>query len=484
MSNLGHAWFEKNSNSTIVEKDFIPLKTICSIEEKNRVQEIVKLEVPLFDEVIEVCDEFGINPENMYVCKNIAEPFWYWDGIVFVSVVQISEQAFIMMDMEKRVKAKENLVKEAYKTKDFYKVFSFTEDFLKPYILNKIYREIPCEERYKLFREIYTYINYSHKVIKKEVIDEAISCQTEEFKKELMLKLNSLSNNDFVVVYRGEGTFSVSHETAMSWTTNIQVARKFAVKGSVYKGEVLKENVIDYIEDRNESEILVYPSNVMNITEITKKKELDVMKELNLLQDEGYVDEFATYRDTFILDEYYHNPTSVHGPLHVKRVLLLVLSLSRTLKLSSVERAILANVAIFHDIGREHDGYCTKHGEWSIEKHEELVAIPFVGVNYVTPRTKGRFDYDLEFLTDENIEIIKFIIEYHCKDDESAKKHLEKSKAISKGTKEMTWNLYECFKDCDALDRVRLGDLDVSYLRKEESKERVALAHQLLTGIS
>lgn len=48
----------------------------------------------------------------------------------------------------------------------------------------------------------------------------------------------------------------------------------------------------------------------------------------------------------------------------------------------------------------------------------------------------------------------------------------------------MTWNLYECFKDCDALDRVRLGDLDVSYLRKEESKERVALAHQLLTGIS
>lgn len=38
----------------------------------------------------------------------------------------------------------------------------------------------------------------------------------------------------------------------------------------------------------------------MNITEITKKKELDVMKELNLLQDEGYVDEFATYRDTFI----------------------------------------------------------------------------------------------------------------------------------------------------------------------------------------
>lgn len=483
MSNLGHAWFEKNSNSTIVEKDFIALKTIHSIEEKNRVQEIVKLEVPLFDEVVEVCDEFGINPENMYVCNNITNPFWYWDGIVFVSIVQISKQAFQMMDMDKRVKAKENLVKEAYKTKDFYPVFSFTEDFLKPYILNEIYREIGCEERYKMFREIYTYINYSHKVIKKEVIDEAVSCQTEEFKKDLMLKLNSLSNNDFVVVYRGEGTFSVSHESAMSWTTDIHVARRFSVKGSVYKGEVLKENVIDYIEDRNESEILVYPSDVMNITEVTKKKELDVMKELNLLQDEGYVDEFSTYRDTFVLDEYYHNPSSVHGPLHVKRVLLLTLSLSRALKLTSVERAILANVAVFHDMGRTHDDHCTKHGEWSLLKHEELVTLPFVGVNYVTPRTKGRFDYDLEFLTDEDIEIIKFIIAYHCKDDALAKKHLKKSESILEENKEMAWNLYECFKDCDALDRVRLGDLDVSYLRKEESKERVALAHQLLTGI-
>ncbi|MES5837445.1 hypothetical protein [Bacillus cereus group sp. MG11] len=482
---MSYGLFRKSINSTKIEKDFIALKTIQSIEERDRVQEIVKFEVPLFDEVVEICDEYGINPENMYVCNNISNPYWYWDGIIFVSVFQISKQAFEMFEMDKRVKVKEDMVKKAYETKDFYEVIAFTEDFLKPYILNDIYREVPCEERYELFREIYTYIDYSHKVIKKEVIDEAISCQTEAFKKDLMLKLNSLSNNDFITVYRGEGTYSISHESAMSWTTDINVARRFAVKGSVYKGEVLKGNVIDYIEDRNESEILVYPSNVMNITEVTEKKEFDVMRELNLMQDEGFTDEFAMYRDTFVLDEYYHNPSSVHGPLHVKRVLLHVLSLARTLKLSSVERAILANVAVFHDIGRTHDDHCTKHGEWSLKKHEELIEgnFPFIGVNYVTPRTEGRMDYDIEFLTDESIEIVKFIIEYHCKDDKLAKKHLKKSKSILKENKEMAWNLYECFKDCDALDRVRLGDLDVSYLRKEESKERVALAHQLLTGI-
>ncbi|MFJ8528709.1 HD domain-containing protein [Bacillus sp. NPDC094106] len=448
-------------------------------------QKIVKVEVPLYEDAVQICSEFGINPEKMYVCNNISNPFWYWDGIVFVSVFQISKQAFEMFEIDKRIKAKEDLVKKAYETKDFYKVFSFTEDFLKPYVLNEIYRDVPCEERYKLFREIYIYISYSHKVIKKEVIEEAIACQTEEFKKDLMVKLDSLSNNDFLTIYRGEGTFSISHESAMSWTTDIHVARKFAVKGTIYKGQVLKRKVIDFIEDRDESEILVYPNDVMNITEVTEQKGFDVMKELNLLEDEGYVDEFGTYRDTFVLDEYYHNPSSVHGPLHVKRVLLHTLSLSRTLKLSSVERAILANVAVFHDIGRTHDGHCTKHGEWSLEKHDELIAgrFPFVGINYVTPRTEGRMDYDIEFLTDESIEIIKFIIEYHCKDDKLAKKHLKKSKSISNENKEMAWNLYESFKDCDALDRVRLGDLDVSYLRKEESKDRVEFAYQLLNHI-
>lgn len=263
---MSYGAFRKSINSTRIENDFIALKTIQSIEERDKAQEMVKFKVPLFDEVVEICDEYGINPENMYVCNNISNPYWYWDGIIFVSVFQISKQAFEMFEMDKRVKVKEDMVKKAYETKDFYEVIAFTEDFLKPYILNDIYREVPCEERYELFREIYTYIDYSHKVIKKEVIDEAISCQTEAFKKDLMLKLNSLSNNDFITVYRGEGTYSISHESAMSWTTDINVARRFAVKGSVYKGEVLKGNVIDYIEDRNESEILVYPSNVMNIT--------------------------------------------------------------------------------------------------------------------------------------------------------------------------------------------------------------------------
>ncbi len=117
---MSYGLFRKSINSTKIEKDFIALKTIQSIEERDRVQEIVKYEVPLFDEVVEICDEYGINPENMYVCNNISNPYWYWDGIIFVSVFQISKQAFEMFEMDKRVKVKEDMVKKAYETKDFY----------------------------------------------------------------------------------------------------------------------------------------------------------------------------------------------------------------------------------------------------------------------------------------------------------------------------------------------------------------------------
>ena len=40
--------------------------------------------------------------------------------------------------------------------------------------------------------------------------------------------------------------------------------------------------------------------------------------------------------------------------------------------------------------------------------------------------------------------------------------------------------VFRALKDADALDRVRLGDLDESYLRFASSRERVDIASNLL----
>jgi len=43
-------------------------------------------------------------------------------------------------------------------------------------------------------------------------------------------------------------------------------------------------------------------------------------------------------------------------------------------------------------------------------------------------------------------------------------------------------SVFQVLKDADALDRVRLGDLDPSYLRFPESLERVDIAWELLAA--
>ncbi|MHB8132284.1 MAG: hypothetical protein ACYDEX_25300 [Mobilitalea sp.] len=44
--------------------------------------------------------------------------------------------------------------------------------------------------------------------------------------------------------------------------------------------------------------------------------------------------------------------------------------------------------------------------------------------------------------------------------------------------------LLKIFKDCDNLDRVRLGDLDVRYLRNQYSAKLVSVADRLLREIT
>ena len=47
---------------------------------------------------------------------------------------------------------------------------------------------------------------------------------------------------------------------------------------------------------------------------------------------------------------------------------------------------------------------------------------------------------------------------------------------------EAALRVFRVLKDADALDRVRLGDLDVSYLRFPESVQRVDRAWELLAA--
>lgn len=166
-----------------------------------------------------------------------------------------------------------------------------------------------------------------------------------------------------------------------------------------------------------------------------------------------------------------------HNKLHTKRVLMLALTLARFSKCSHTERAILANTAVYHDIGRTHEWEDEFHGLESVKKVKQD-NLPLMKIQCV--RTKEA--YKLATFSEEEVAIITFIMHYHCIEDAEAFSALSELDMSEKG-KKIARKLYKLFKDADGLDRVRLGDLDISYLRTPKAKELVVFATDLLRNI-
>lgn len=183
--------------------------------------------------------------------------------------------------------------------------------------------------------------------------------------------------------------------------------------------------------------------------------------------EKDYKKECVPYIQKYLRDEDYLNPSSIHGPRHVLRVILNTYVLAKKRQLDERSRFIVLFAAIFHDIGRLHDGYCLKHGYWSWDKvqifPEEWITFEIRGESYQ--------------FSEKERSVLQFIIENHCIPDEQAHDNLFTQ--FAKEQQDYVWPLYCLLKDADNLDRVRLGDLDIRYLRHTEALEQVDFAEWL-----
>ena len=85
-------------------------------------------------------------------------------------------------------------------------------------------------------------------------------------------ELNTLKDLDSTVtVYRGVTSFNAKNVKALSWTLDRSIAEWFASRfdedGTVYQAQIDKSHIYAYFEGRNESEVIVDPKYLMDITE-------------------------------------------------------------------------------------------------------------------------------------------------------------------------------------------------------------------------
>ncbi|MBP2626032.1 MAG: metal dependent phosphohydrolase [Firmicutes bacterium] len=178
-----------------------------------------------------------------------------------------------------------------------------------------------------------------------------------------------------------------------------------------------------------------------------------------ILQDVKMLARYHKY-NALIVPTLYHDPEGIHGVSHVRRTLLLALLMSYLDKLSDQQAGILAYASVYHDIGRGHDSKDDDHGYHSYQKATE----------------QGL----LSRLSDKEVRIVKELIERHAIDDSLA----FSLETVAEDIRDEVRLLLRYFKDSDNLDRVRIHDLNVDYLRTEIARQMPLVAQQLLEEFS
>ena len=155
------------------------------------------------------------------------------------------------------------------------------------------------------------------------------------------------------------------------------------------------------------------------------------------------------------LDESILYKSYIHGVKHIERVCFMALILSNKLDLSEDDTKILLTACAYHDIGRKNEFVDAEHGRRAAEKLDRYV------------------DCD-----GDDLRILKAAIEAHSISDARMSEIIDK---YDVDNVERALQITRVLKDADALDRVRIHDLNTKYLRFEASLELVDFAHDLFS---
>jgi len=143
-------------------------------------------------------------------------------------------------------------------------------------------------------------------------------------------------------------------------------------------------------------------------------------------------------------------PSNIHGIRHTKRVLFLGDLLAQACALNEADKKLLALACCYHDIGRINDLKDDEHGLQSSRKFLRLKL------------------NEKHNLTAEETEIVTTLITMHALPDD-----------MFVGNERVRL-LYNILKDSDAIDRLRINDLDPSYLRLKESHDLILIGKKIL----
>lgn len=187
------------------------------------------------------------------------------------------------------------------------------------------------------------------------------------------------------------------------------------------------------------------------LLDLLQQSDTEISAEIEALKNWNLWTLFEYYVKALKKDALYQS--HIHGIGHIERVLLFGGLIAMQNHCNEADTALLLTACSYHDIGRIDDSLDDDHGKRSSEMLPTVISLPA-----------------------EDMAIVQAAIYAHSVDDSRMEDIIRKFGIYDK---QRALNIARMLKDADALDRVRVYDLDPKYLRFACSGNYVDFAYTL-----
>ena len=254
-SNYIHDLF-KDSHSALDLSKLIPIKKV--INKKGH---------PTQQDINDIIDFVNLDPNFIYYDPNNSlYPYIYWKDFIYLEFFgTLSLEAAKMMMLDKRLNYQQNKFDEFLSKKDYDTAFQLADKRIVIPLYIKLFNDIPDNQKYEVFIYLYMRSEFGFEQFSSDFLDKVFATRflSPDWKKRMnkLHKIIKPDENGYIMAYRGEGVA----EDVLSWTLDKKIAKFFANRfgnnGRVIYDKVKVDNIMDYLTDRSESELLVKNPN-------------------------------------------------------------------------------------------------------------------------------------------------------------------------------------------------------------------------------
>jgi hypothetical protein len=245
----------RSLHAAVDKKSLIPIAKVVG-----------KSNMPTHEEVDFATEFLNIEAKDLYYDPNgMVQNIVYWKGPFFYPFFGgLKREMLEMIHLDKNFERKQKQYAELLANKDYVSLFNHVDKKALIPVYMEMYDEIPDSQKYDTFIELYVRSEFGFEMFPMNFLKDVFSKRklSSEWKKSMDKFKKETKNAEEVTIYRGVG--SKSTQDGMSWTLSKKTAKffadRFGQKGKVMEKTVKASDVLDYLDNRGESEVLIFAS--------------------------------------------------------------------------------------------------------------------------------------------------------------------------------------------------------------------------------